>query len=291
MLKLLPLRVAFRTMYKVSPVLTQFPIQDPGIMYKVNPIQTIAGPGNSGNAGNTDMDTLAIEQDKLFDDLNALSNRVNTVLSVLAKSGAPKSNHGVKFVESNAPLDIVVNINPKQGLPKGLVGLHKKLASRFSVSTKVFVHSSATGFACDLFSNSAPSGRGTRSSYQIIFTVIFTTSVPETTCYAGNAKLAGCGTVARFVGRLLDIYPVEGKDEAAVEEWIEIADIIADPETNKKERMVQAKAFGTRLGKNKFVCGNSATIADFAMYSAIQTVEAKTYSDSVKAFCSAMEKL
>ena len=43
----------------------------------------------------------------------------------------------------------------------------------------------------------------------------------------------------------------KGKDEAAVEEWIEIADIIADPETNKKERMVQAKAFGTRLGRNK----------------------------------------
>ena len=36
-----------------------------------------------------------------------------------------------------------------------------------------------------------------------------------------------------------------------VEEWLEIADIIADPETNKKERMVQAKSFGSHLGKNK----------------------------------------
>lgn len=36
-----------------------------------------------------------------------------------------------------------------------------------------------------------------------------------------------------------------------VEEWLEIADIIADPETGKKERMVQAKGFGTHLGKNK----------------------------------------
>ena len=43
----------------------------------------------------------------------------------------------------------------------------------------------------------------------------------------------------------------KGKDEATVEEWLEIADIIADPTTNKKERMVQSKAFGTYMAKRK----------------------------------------
>ena len=35
-----------------------------------------------------------------------------------------------------------------------------------------------------------------------------------------------------------------------VEEWLEIADIIDDPETNKKERMAQAKSFAAHLGQN-----------------------------------------
>jgi len=125
----------------------------------------------------------------------------------------------------------------------------------------------------------------------LIFTVIYTTTVAENTCYVGSAKLTGCATVARFIGRLLDTYPVEGKQEAAVEEWLEIADIISDPETNKKERMAQAKALDAHLSKNKFVCGNAATLADYAMYSAIQTVDSKTYGKSVKAFCANMEKL
>jgi len=275
-------------MYKIAPVLTEYAIDDPGIMYKMNPIQTIDGPAQTAPAS---MDDFEAEQDKLFDQINLLSNRVNTVLNVLAKSGAPKTTHGLKYVEAQAPLDVVININPEQSLPKGLVSLHKKLVQRFKCETKVFVHSSATGFKCDLFTASKPGTKATRSDYQIIFTIIYTTSVPEITCYASNAKLTGASTVTRFIGRLLDIYPVEGKDEATVEEWLEKADIIADPTTNKKERMVQAKGFGAYLGKNKFICGNTATLADYAMYSAIQTVEEKTYAPSVKAFCSAMEKL
>jgi len=281
------LRVAKRTrMYKIAPVLTEYVIEDPKIMYNVKPIQKI-DQAMTG-AGNADLEK---EQDRLFDQIEALSNRVNTVLSVLAKSGAPKSTHGIKYVDANAPLDIVININPKDSLPKGLVGLHKKLADRFRTETKVFIHSSATGYQTDLFQNSKPIDKNTRRQFQVIFTVIFTTAVPETTCFVGSSKLTGCSIVTRFIGRLLDIYPVEGKDEATVEEWLEIADIIADPTTNKKERMAQSKSFGSYLTKKKFVCGNTVSIADYAMYSAMQTVEAKTYADSVKKFCAAMESL
>lgn len=275
-------------MYQIKPVLTDYAIKDAGLMYKIKPIQTIGEASSTGT-----MEGIEAEQDKLFDQLNALSQRVGTVLNVLSKSSSsakPLTTHGIKFVEKRAPLDIVMNINPEQSLPKGLVSLHAKLSERFSCDTKVFVHSTATGLKCDLFAASKPAAKATRSAFQIIFTVIYTTGVPEITCYADNAKLQGCSTVMRFIGRLLDVYPVEGKQEAMVEEWLEIADIIADPETGKKERMVQAKGFGTHLGKNKFICGNTVTLADYAMYSAIQTVESKTYSDAVKAFCKTMEK-
>jgi len=221
-------------MYKIAPVLTEYVIEDPKIMYNVKPIQKIDQAG----MGSTDLEK---EQDRLFEQIEALSNRVSTVLSVLAKSGAPKSTHGIKYVDANAPLDIVININPKDSLPKGLVGLHKKLSERFTTETKVFVHSSATGYKTDLFQTSKPFDKNTRRQFQVIFTVIFTTAVPETTCFVGSSKLTGCSIVTRFIGRLLDIYPVEGKDEATVEEWLEIADIIADPTTNKKERMYNRK--------------------------------------------------
>ena len=85
-------------------------------MYNVKPIQKI-DQAMTG-AGNADLEK---EQDRLFDQIEALSNRVNTVLSVLAKSGAPKSTHGIKYVDANAPLDIVININPKDSLPKGKI--------------------------------------------------------------------------------------------------------------------------------------------------------------------------
>ena len=81
-------------------------------MYNVKPIQKIDQAG----MGSTDLEK---EQDRLFEQIEALSNRVSTVLSVLAKSGAPKSTHGIKYVDANAPLDIVININPKDSLPKG----------------------------------------------------------------------------------------------------------------------------------------------------------------------------
>lgn len=278
-------------MYKISPVLTEYQIKDEGLVYKIKPIQTVGSTTDS----QATMQTLETEQDIIFEQLNQLSNRVNTVLNVLSKSaasGGPKTTHGIKFVEKNAPLDVVVNVHPQHGKPSGLITLHKKLCERFSCETKVFTHSSAAQMKHpDWFESSKPAEKATRRQFQLILTIIYTTSVPEITCYAGNAKLTGCSTVMRFIGRLLDIYPVEGKQEAVVEEWIEIADIIADPETNKKERMVQAKSFGVHLGKNKFICGNSATLADHAMFSAIQTVEAKTYSDSVKKFCAAMEQL
>ena len=105
-------------MYKISPVLTEYAIKDEGLVYKIKPIQTV-GSNNPDNQAT--MATVEAEQDALFEQLDALSIRVNTVLNVLSKS-APKTTttHGVKFVEKHAPLDIVVNINPEQSQPKGL---------------------------------------------------------------------------------------------------------------------------------------------------------------------------
>jgi len=100
-------------MYKISPVLTEYEIDDPGLMYKMKPIQKIGS-----NSPKIDMAKVEAEQDLLFEQLDALSNRVNTVLSVLSKN-APKRTHGLKFVEKCAPIDIVVNVNPQQSQPKG----------------------------------------------------------------------------------------------------------------------------------------------------------------------------
>lgn len=120
MLKILvPLRsgrVRFK-MYQIKPVLTDYAIKDAGLMYKIKPIQTIGEATSTGT-----MEGIEAEQDKLFDQLNALSQRVGTVLNVLSKSSSsakPLTTHGIKFVEKRAPLDIVMNINPEQSLPKG----------------------------------------------------------------------------------------------------------------------------------------------------------------------------
>ena len=91
----------------------------------------------------------------------------------------------------------------------GLAVLHKDLSNRFKCQTKVLVHSTATGFKTDLFKDSTRGSKEVRKDFQIIFTVIYTTEIPEITCYAGSATLTGCATVTRFMGRLVDLYPVE----------------------------------------------------------------------------------
>lgn len=253
-------------------------------MYK---IQSVLPSGESGDLG-----AYEKNQDELFDSLNSLQNRVNSVMAVLAKTaGSVRGTNGIKYIEEVGQLDIVLHINPKQSLPKGLAVLHKDLSNRFKCQTKVLIHSTATGFKTDLFKDSTRGSKEVRKDFQIIFTVIYTTEIPEITCYAGSATLTGCATVTRFMGRLVDLYPVEGKNEAAIEEWLETADIIADPAQNKKEIMVQSKSLDAHLATSKFVCGNSATIADYAIYSAIQSVDSKTYGKNVKEYCARMEKI
>ena len=121
-----------------------------------------------------------------------------------APKTTPKSTFGLEYVKKSAPLDIVVSFNPANQRPMGLVKLVQLLSKRFTVATKVHVHSTATGQKCDLFSPSA--NTGSRQDAQVIVTVIYSCAVDDLTAYVGNSRLTGISTVSRFIGRLLDIY-------------------------------------------------------------------------------------
>lgn len=138
--------------------------------------------------------------------LEQLQSKVNTIKSVLAKAPKtmPKSTFGLEYVKKAAPLDIVVSFNPANQRPLGLVKLVELLAKRFTVATKVHVHSTATGEKCDLFKPTA--NTGSRQDNQVIITIIYSCAVDDLTAYVGNSRLTGISTVSRFVGRLLDIY-------------------------------------------------------------------------------------
>jgi hypothetical protein len=273
-------------MYKVTPLLKELPISQAKVMYQVQPIKTVA---ELSKMTSIDPAVTAEAQDQVFARLDQLKSRVSTIKSVLAKAPktTPKTDFGSKFIAKVAPLDIVININPRNCRPAGLGGLHKQLSNQFKVLTKVHIHSTATGMKMpDWFTTSVVANTN-RKDYQIIFTVIYSEAVDDMTAFIGNSRLAGISSVTRFIGRILDIYPPM---DTEIEKYLELADLIGDGDSAKKEKMANAKILDQHFAKNKFCCGETVSIADFAIYSAIGSIEEKTRGKSLQAFCQRMAK-
>lgn len=273
-----------KIMYKVAPLLREYPINHSRIMYNIKPVQTV---GETNTMSSTGADNQQL-QDEVMARLDQLQSKVNTIKSVLAKAPKtmPKSTFGLEYVKKAAPLDIVVSFNPANQRPLGLVKLVELLAKRFTVATKVHVHSTATGEKCDLFKPTA--NTGSRQDNQVIITIIYSCAVDDLTAYVGNSRLTGISTVSRFVGRLLDIYQ---HGDVETEKYLDLADLIGDFDSPKKEKMAQAKQLDGQLAKVKFCCGEQASLADFAIYSAVGGIDAKTRGKSLQAFCARMEQL
>jgi len=270
-------------MYKVTPLLKELPMKQARVMYNVAPIKTV------GEMASVDSEFTEEAQDQVFARLETLKNRVNTIKSVLAKAPktAPKTDFGSKFIQKVAPLDVVITVNPSNCRPAGVEKLHSQLSSQFKVLTKVHVHSTATGEKCDLFKTSIVANTN-RKDYQIIFTVIYSRSVEDMTAFIGNSRLTGISSVTRFLGRLLDIYPA---NDIEIEKYLELADLIGDGDSAKKEKMANAKILDGHFAKNKFCCGENVSIADFAVYSALGSIDEKTRGKSLQAFCQRMNTL
>ena len=99
-------------MYKIAPLLKEYPIQHAKTMYTIAPIQTVGDQSGINMSGN-------VTEEAMMARLDALQARVNTIKSVMAKT-PKKTDFGTKFVQKVAPLDIVVNINPDFTVPNGL---------------------------------------------------------------------------------------------------------------------------------------------------------------------------
>jgi len=171
---------------------------------------------------------------------------------------------------------------------KGLECLHRQLSSQFKVLTKSHVHSTATGTKCNLFKTSPLGTKDTRKDYQIIFTVIYTCATDDLTAFIGNSRLTGISSVTRFIGRILDIYPPQ---DVEIENYLDLADLIGDADSPKKEKMANAKILDQHFAKKKFCCGDAVSLADYAIYSAIGSIDEKTRGKNLQAFCARMEKL
>jgi len=269
-------------MYKIAPLLKEYPIQHAKVMYSVAPIQTVGELNQNSADSMSDANEAAV-----MARLDALQSRVNTIKSVLAKT-PKKTDFGSKFIQKVAPLDIVINFNPAVNSPNGLECLHRQLSSQFKVLTKSHVHSSATGSSCDLFKTSPLGGKDSRKDYQIIFTVIYTCATDDLTAYIGNSRLTGISSVTRFIGRILDIYPPQ---DVEIENYLDLADLIGDSDSPKKEKMANAKILDQHFGKKKFCCGDAVSLADYAIYSAIGSIDEKTRGKNLQAFCTRMENL
>merc|ERR1712142_444429 len=86
--------------------------------------------------------------------------------------------------------------------------------------------------------NSPLGTKDTRKDYQIIFTVIYTCASDDLTAFIGNSRLTGISSVTRFIGRIMDIYPPQ---DVEIEHYLDLADLIGDSDSPKKEKMANAK--------------------------------------------------
>jgi glutathione S-transferase len=86
----------------------------------------------------------------------------------------------------------------------------------------------------------------------------------------------------------LDIYPPQ---DVEIENYLDLADLIGDSDSPKKEKMANAKILDQHFAKKKFCCGDAVSLADYAIYSAIGSIDEKTRGKNLQAFCARMEKL
>ncbi|XP_072299530.1 aminoacyl tRNA synthase complex-interacting multifunctional protein 2 isoform X2 [Eucyclogobius newberryi] len=177
--------------------------------------------------------------------------------------------------------DIVINANPAEP-PLTLFVLHGLLCQRYRILSSVHVHSSVASVPPQLLSCLGPRHVESyaRQLFQLGFTLIWK-NVPKLQMkfnIQNMCPIEGEANVARFLFKLLNVYPSDPAQATLVDSWVDTA-FFQLAEGGAKERAAVLRALNSALGQTLWVAGSDFSLADIACFCCMQ----KNVSSSVPA--------
>ncbi|CAJ1076554.1 aminoacyl tRNA synthase complex-interacting multifunctional protein 2 isoform X2 [Xyrichtys novacula] len=190
--------------------------------------------------------------------------------------------------------DIVINANPAQP-PLTLLVLHSLLCQRYRVLSNVHVHSSVSSVPPQLLSCLGPRHADSyaRRLFQLGFTLIWK-DVPKLQMkfsVQSMCPIEGEANVARFLFKLLALYPSDPAAATMVDNWVDTA-FFQLAEGSTKERAAVLRALNSALGRNPWLAGSEFSLADVACYCCVlQSGSASSAPANVQRWIKSCENL
>uniref|UniRef100_A0A8C6TKR5 Aminoacyl tRNA synthetase complex interacting multifunctional protein 2 n=1 Tax=Neogobius melanostomus TaxID=47308 RepID=A0A8C6TKR5_9GOBI len=185
---------------------------------------------------------------------------------------APADLESLLGKDLGALRDIVINANPAEP-PLTLFVLHGLLCQHYRVLSSVHVHSSVAGVPPQLMSCLGPRHADgyARQLFQLGFTLIWK-NVPKLQMkfsIQSMCPIEGEANVARFLFKLLSLYPSDAAMATQVDSWVDTA-FFQLAEGGPKERAAVLRALNSALGHNPWVAGADFSLADIACFCCMQ---------------------
>jgi aminoacyl tRNA synthase complex-interacting multifunctional protein 2 len=271
-----------QVMYSLNPILdSSQAVELPDCMYRLKSYHD--------NAQGDTVDPVILELEKrqasIIARLEQLKNQVDELTQnqagdakTVPSSGAVWSINGTlqcsdSVVAGDTIRDIVINANPANP-PYSLFILQQMLAKQYKVLSSSYAHSSALDVSDKLRNIYATNGiAGNRNQHQFAFTLIWKDVSPSPSLMVQPQKqtlIQGEAAVARYLARLLQPSYENGSIIIATEidSMLDLASQLL--RGNKSEKAAVMKALNGRLGRSQWLVGNSLSLADIVVWSAIQ---------------------
>ncbi|GIX99738.1 aminoacyl tRNA synthase complex-interacting multifunctional protein 2 [Caerostris extrusa] len=250
-------------MYHVSPLYDfTSDIVLPTCMYKVNNMLSSKIPSEFNDQGNSkSLDLVELEESQL-NILQELENLKEKVLKLKKEFGVEYHSNVEKFQ------DIVIKANPKCP-PLSIWVLYHLFSQSTATCLATYLHSSLKTIPEDVrhLQNASSS-----ESCNISLTVIWRDGKKDHEMMIDpihQSTIEGEVNIARYLSRLLCF--TDENDallSTQIDNWLEVvhSSIIHG---NNKDRQGALRSLNAHFGKNSFLVGDSFTIADIVMWSAL----------------------
>jgi len=308
-----PLPARQPKMYKIKPIVEVWPDLDlPTTMYNVKSVVSLQLEEASVHPNITielsEIDQLAARQEKVLLQLQEYKRTIELLkkkvgdqekqIKANPQAAAVKplpQKVSMKPINQDNLHELVVNVNPSR-IPYCILGLKKLWAERLALHVDFYTHSTVLKLTDEVmnFVNKVKSLETGASTPKLNLTVIWK-DVNGLQLITSPTSYSPLQAEVNFLRFLFRIGPNEHNYEE-LEDSTEIDSIfdscyLLSSAANVKDRMTQLRILNTKLGKQKYFGGNSISIVDVTVSSAIKQLNiTKDLTPALKAWLERVSK-